>query len=207
MTSLRRRCIRQVPNTLTVGRFALVPVAAGFIWTGDLRAAFWVFVAAGITDALDGWLARVLDARTALGATLDPLADKALLVATFFTLALTGAIPLWLLGLVALRDALILAGFAWLRLRAGRPIRVTPNILGKANTLAQILLCAAVIGASAFTLDLSAVIAVLTPVVAATTIISGIAYLRMWLRRGWDGQQAHDRIERTRRNNQQRDDR
>ncbi|WP_413206473.1 CDP-alcohol phosphatidyltransferase family protein [Rhodospirillum sp. A1_3_36] len=194
----RSSLARGLPNTLTLTRFGLVPLAALFLSEREWRTAFWVFVVAGITDALDGWLARLLDARTTLGATMDPLADKALLVTTFVCLALVGEIPLWLLALVVGRDLGILAGALHLRLRAGRPLKILPNLLGKANTLAQIVLCAMVIGKGAFANDPMGATGVVTFVVtgttlmifvvAVTTVASGSSYLHTWYRRAWDGQ-------------------
>jgi cardiolipin synthase len=181
------RWLGHLPNALTLSRFALVPLAL-FLVERNWIAAFWVFLAAGITDALDGWLARLLDARTDLGATLDPLADKALLVTTFVCLTLVGGVPVWLLALVVLRDLGILLGAAHLRRRAGRPIKVRPTLLGKANTLAQIVLCALVIGRDAFPVDLIGVDRIMALVVAGTTVASGLSYLDLWRRRAWDGQ-------------------
>ncbi|MCF8483243.1 MAG: CDP-alcohol phosphatidyltransferase family protein [Rhodospirillum sp.] len=183
-----RAGLRGLPNALTLTRFALVPLAAVQLFDRDWRAAFWVFVAAGVTDALDGWLARLLDARSTLGATLDPLADKALLVTTFTCLALVGEIPYWLLALVVVRDLGILLGAAHLRHRVGRPLKIRPSLLGKANTLAQILLCAVIIGVGAFPVDLTGVDRIMILVVAAITLASGLSYLHSWYRRTWDGQ-------------------
>jgi cardiolipin synthase len=197
---MRWSCLaRGLPNALTLTRFGLVPLAALFLVDREWRTAFWVFVAAGITDALDGWLARLLDARTTLGATMDPLADKALLVTTFVCLALVGEIPLWLLALVVGRDLGILVGALHLRLRAGRPLKILPNLLGKANTLAQIVLCAMIIGKGTFAVDplggatnvmtvLGAATTFMIFFVAATTVASGLSYLHTWRRRAWDGQ-------------------
>src|SRR5205085_5855109 len=100
-----------IPNLISLGRLLLVPLAISLILDGRYWAAFWVFVVAGISDALDGYIAKRFDRRTRLGALLDPIADKALLVGVYVTLGVAGQLPHWLVILVVLRDVWILGGF------------------------------------------------------------------------------------------------
>lgn len=127
-----------LPNAFTLLRLACVPAAVWLILEGRLGAAFWVFVAAGATDAIDGFLARILDARSQMGSIMDPLADKCLLVSAYLTLAWTGHLPVWLVVLVVLRDVLIVAGATVHFLSGTRSLR--PLFVSKLNTVAQIIL-------------------------------------------------------------------
>ena len=167
--------MRHVPNILTCLRLASVPVTVWLMVDGRMAPAFWLFVAAGLTDALDGLIARLFHAQTALGRILDPLADKVLLVAIFITLGLAERLPLWLTVLVVLRDVLIVA-YAVVYAMAGTP-QGSPILISKVNTLAQIVLAALVLA----DLGLGWRGAMLTEtfiyVVAITTVASGTAYL------------------------------
>ena len=96
-----------LPNAITLARLASVPLVIGLVLGGRYAAAFWVFIGAGLSDAVDGYIAKRFDRRTPLGAVLDPVADKALLTGLYLTLLLTGHLPGWLVSLVVLRDALI----------------------------------------------------------------------------------------------------
>jgi cardiolipin synthase len=99
-----------IPNILSFARLLSVPVAIMLMLDGNFAACFWIFVAAGVTDAVDGWFAKTFDARTQFGAFLDPLADKALVVSTYLMLGWLGHIPGWLVVLVVFRDVLIIGG-------------------------------------------------------------------------------------------------
>ena len=108
--------LMNLPNLITVLRIVAVPVTIWLILVGYFQAAFWIFLAAGISDGVDGYLARRWNQRTELGAYLDAVADKALLVSIFITLALTGVIPIWLTLAVATRDLMIVGAviLSWL---------------------------------------------------------------------------------------------
>src|SRR5258708_20286714 len=101
-----------LPNLISLGRLLLVPLAISLILDGKYWAAFWVFVVAGISDALDGFIAKRFDRRTRLGALLDPLADKVLLVSVYVTLGIAAQIWAWLVVLVLFRDTIIVARFS-----------------------------------------------------------------------------------------------
>lgn len=165
-----------LPNVLTLGRLFAVPAAVWLMLQHRLDIAFMVFVGAGISDAVDGWLARVRNARSALGALLDPIADKALLVSVYVTLAAIGVLPDWLAILVVFRDLLIVGGviFLWV---LGVPARIKPLLASKANTFAQIALAALALFLAGFGLQAPLLLDVTIWLVAFTTFASGAAYV------------------------------
>jgi len=126
-----------IPNFLSLTRIILVPVFVIFLIQGEYYNALIVFVVAGLTDALDGAMARLLNAQTILGAYLDPIADKLLLSASFVTLAILGIIPSWLTVIVISRDFIILLGIAILSLMSV-PFEIKPAVIGKATTALQL---------------------------------------------------------------------
>lgn len=170
-----------LPNTLTLLRIILVPVVVWLIGSGRTQVAFWCFLAAGVSDAIDGYLARRLNQRTQLGAYLDPLADKALLVSIYVTLGVIGLMPNWLPILVVARDVMIVGAIilSWVM---EHPVTIAPLFISKMNTAAQIALAAAVLAASGFSLDLDPAIVIGTILVAALTSLSMAAYLITWIR-------------------------
>jgi cardiolipin synthase len=143
--------------------------------------AFILFLAAGVSDGIDGFLAKRFGMTTVLGAYLDPLADKALLVSIYVTLGINSVLPLWLVILVVSRDIMIVGGvlLSWL---VGSPIKVKPLIVSKLNTLAQIVLASVVLGALGLGLSLPRATFALVGIVALTTVLSVAAYLTQWLR-------------------------
>ena len=135
-------------NQLTILRIVLIPAFVLLVVDGRLGAALLVFITAGATDALDGLIARRAGQRTSLGAWLDPMADKLLLVTTFIVLTLpaiplTNHLPLWLTVVVISRDVVILAVVAIVNLAVG-PRTFRPSMLGKATTAAFILTSVAI---------------------------------------------------------------
>jgi cardiolipin synthase len=169
-----------LPNMITLARLFAVPVVVWAIATGEAGIAFGLFIAAGVSDAVDGFLAKRFHLETELGAYLDPIADKALLVSIYVSLAIAGHLPVWLTTLVVARDLLIV-GAVMLAVVLGRPVRVRPIPVSKANTLLQIVLAAVVLAAGAFDLDVSAVSLVLMIAVAGLTVASAAAYLVEWM--------------------------
>lgn len=170
-----------LPNIITIGRLLLVPVIVSMIVAGQWRDAFFVFLIAGASDAADGWLAKTFDLRTELGAFLDPLADKALLMSIYVALGIAHAIPATLAILVVSRDVMILGGVitAWL---FDKPIEIRPLFVSKVNTTAQIAFAGAVLGASAFNFSTEYWFWPATYIVAALTLASAGAYLGPWIR-------------------------
>ena len=165
-----------IPNAITLARLFAVPIAVWLILDGRYALAFWVFIAAGVSDALDGYIAKRFDSRSRLGALLDPLADKALLTSVYVALALSNQVPGWLVVLVVLRDALIVAGFLLIQATAG-PRRFEPLYISKVNTLLQIALVGFVLARLGLDIEDLWLTPSLIDVVAATTVISGFWYL------------------------------
>jgi len=166
-------------NLITLGRLLSVPVLVWLILAGQFAAAFWMFVLAGISDAVDGFIAKRFDMRTQIGALLDPVADKTLLVSTYVTLGVAGQLPTWLVILVVSRDLMIVGGFLLVQL-LGASTRWEPLMVSKANTALQIVLVALTLARLAFAFDDHRLGVGLVYAVAATTVLSGAAYLVRW---------------------------
>lgn len=130
---------RFLPNALTVARMLLVPVLVALLLLGEYSTALIVALIAGFSDWLDGALARHFDWQTEVGGFLDPLADKLLMVAAYITLTWLAALPLWLVGLVVLRDIVIVAGGLFYHYKIER-FKGEPTQLSKFNTFCQLLL-------------------------------------------------------------------
>jgi cardiolipin synthase (CMP-forming) len=169
-----------IPNFITLGRIILVPVVFWLLLTEHMPAAFFAFIVAGISDAVDGFLAKRFGWATELGAYLDPLADKLLIVCIFVALGVRGDLPSWLVIGVVSRDVLIVIAIvlSWLM---ANPVRIQPLTVSKANTVAQILLAGTVLADGAFALGLGTARVLLIGAVAVLTIASLVAYLRAWL--------------------------
>jgi cardiolipin synthase len=165
-----------VPNAITFARLCAVPAAVWLVLRSHTGWAFFVFAAAGISDAIDGALARRLGP-THIGALLDPLADKALLVSMYVTLAAVDLLPDWLAILVVFRDLLIVGGVIGLSM-LGHKLHIRPLLISKVNTALQILLVGLVLLLSGFGLSQPPLVRVLTLVVAGSTLLSGAAYVR-----------------------------
>lgn len=170
-----------IPNLITLGRVILVPIVFWLLVTGQLQAAFLVFVIAGISDAVDGFLAKRYKWETELGAYLDPIADKLLIVCIFIALGVTARLPSWLVIIVVSRDVLIVIAIvlSWL---LNHPTPMKPLAVSKLNTVAQIVLASVVLADEAFGLRLKGPVLVLVWLTAALTLASLVAYLRIWLR-------------------------
>lgn len=170
-----------VPNLISFARLLAVPVAIYLILIGELGWAFWLFVAAGVSDGLDGFIARVFQARTQLGAYLDPIADKALLVSVFITLGHQGYLPIWLVILVVFRDVMIIGGVLLLY-TLKESLAMQPLFVSKVNTLAQILLVGSVLAAVGLGIPDPRILGVPTTeilvwTVALMTALSGAIYV------------------------------
>ena len=168
-------------NLITLGRLLSVPVSIWLILAGQYGAAFWMFVIAGISDAVDGFIAKRFNMRTHIGALLDPVADKTLLVSTYVTLGVAAQLPTWLVILVVSRDLMIVGGFLLVQLLSAKT-RWEPLMVSKANTVLQIILVALTLARLAFAFDDHGLGVVLIYAVAATTVLSGAAYLVRWAR-------------------------
>jgi cardiolipin synthase (CMP-forming) len=170
-----------IPNLITIARLVAVPLIVLLIGQESWGLAFTVFVAAGLSDAVDGFIARRFDMRSEFGAYLDALADKALLVSIYVTLSVTGVLPGWLAILVVSRDIMIISAIlvSWLM---GRPLAIKPMFVSKLNTGAQIAFAALVLGTKAFIPEAPTLYGGGMVLVAALTIVSAAAYLARWMK-------------------------
>ncbi len=163
------------PNIITFGRLCAVPLAFWLVLERRLDLAFFLFVLAGLSDAVDGWLARRYGGNS-VGALLDPVADKALLVTMYVTLAVVRVLPDWLAIMVVFRDLMIVGGVIVLGV-LGHPVAIRPLYVSKLNTALQIVLIAATLFLEGFGLTAPLMTSILVWIVAATTLISGAAYV------------------------------
>ena len=176
------RLVLNIPNLISLARLLAVPFTVWLILHGSLLAAFWIFVLAGLSDALDGYIAKRFNLRTVIGGYLDPIADKALLVSVFVTLGQAGHLESWLVILAVFRDALIVLGVLLHQLLFER-FTIQPVLSSKINTTAQFILAALVLGLNGYGINAELEITVLTYAVALTTLWSGASYLVIWGRR------------------------
>jgi cardiolipin synthase len=170
-----------IPNLITLGRILLVPVVVWAMASNAMGIAFALFLLAGVSDGVDGFLAKRFNMVTELGAYLDPLADKALIVSIYLTLGINGDIPRWLVILVVSRDILIVGGIilSWLM---GKPLKIKPLLVSKLNTVAQIVFACVVLGSLGFHYEVAQLKLVLMGLVAVTTLLSIAYYLAEWVR-------------------------
>lgn len=171
-----------VPNLITLARLFSVPLMVWLILDRHFGWAFWLFVAAGVSDALDGFLARKLQIRSTVGAFLDPLADKALLVGVYVTLGHMDLVAEWLVIIVVFRDIIIVGG-AILYQTLTQSLKMQPLFISKINTVAQIGLAALLLARLGAGFEDYGLTGYLVYAVAATTIVSGLAYVFVWGRR------------------------
>jgi cardiolipin synthase len=178
---LSRDAPLSIPNIITLGRILLVPVIVWAIASSQMEIAFAVFVVAGVSDAVDGYLAKRFNMASELGALLDPLADKALLVSIFVSLGIWGAVPRWLVILVVSRDIMIVAAVivSWL---FGKPIPMKPLMVSKLNTVAQVAFAALVLAALGFGFKSWPYDAIMMGFVTVFTLVSIAMYLVEWVR-------------------------
>ena len=170
-----------VPNTITLARLAAVPILVWLILGNDLKIAFWVFLAAALSDAIDGIIAKHFNAETVFGAYIDPIADKALLVGTYVTLGHEGLLPIWLVILVVVRDIVIVGG-ALIFHTVTQSLSMRPLMISKVNTVAQLLLAIGVLFVFGFGIEDGSFLRVMGYLIAITTLWSGIAYVTTWSR-------------------------
>jgi len=172
-----RRFELNLPNLITLARLLSVPLTIWLIFGERYGTAFWVFVGAGLSDALDGYIAKRFDRRTWIGAVLDPAADKAMLSGVYVTLGLVGQLPPWLVALVVLRDFLIILGFF-----LAVPKQLDPLYISKVNTLVQITLVGLVLARLGLGIETGPETWLLIGATASTTVLSGVFYLVRWAR-------------------------
>ena len=170
--------VNQIPNIITGVRFLLVPLLVWSLVERNFGLALATFGIMGVSDGLDGFLAKHYGWKTRLGEFLDPLADKTMLVSAYITLGFGGLVPFWLVITIILRDVVILTGAGVYHLLT-RQLQMVPSLISKLNTLAQIILVLAVIFDQLIELpgNLVSIIIILT---LFTTVASGIAYVIEW---------------------------
>jgi cardiolipin synthase len=170
-----------IPNIITLGRILLVPVIVWAIAANQMEIAFAVFVIAGVSDAVDGFLAKRFNMASELGALLDPLADKALLVSIYVALGIWGAVPRWIVILVVSRDIMIVGAVivSWL---FGKPVPMKPLMVSKLNTVAQVAFAALVLAALGFGFESAPYDTFLMGFVTVLTLVSVSFYLVEWMR-------------------------
>lgn len=172
-----------IPNALTMLRIIFVPVIIILLMQGSFVTALIIFALSGLTDALDGFLARFLNQQTTLGAYLDPIADKALIMSCFITLSVKHVIPGWLTVIVISRDCIILIGISVLFLMSV-PFEVKPSVVSKMTTLLQLLTVLSVLIAKAIALPGSQgwILYLFFGLTALFTAVSGLHYLMRGIR-------------------------
>jgi cardiolipin synthase len=173
--------LRNIPNILTALRLAASPAIVALLWRGHDYAALIVFAIAGITDALDGYLAKTFHLQTRFGRYLDPAADKLLMLTSFLALMVLGVTPVWLTALVITRDACIVIGIGLAYLWA-LPLRATPSFLGKVSTVVQVIYVGLMLVLLTFDIKTRWLINAAGIAVAVFTVASGLGYAQLWLR-------------------------
>lgn len=179
-----------IPNIITLFRILLVPVIVWAIASNEMEIAFAIFVIAGLSDAVDGFLAKRFDMASELGALLDPIADKALLVSIYVSLGIWGAVPRWIVILVVSRDIMIVGAviISWV---FGKPIPMKPLMVSKLNTVAQVTFAAVVLAALAFGFSWEPYDVILMGLVAILTLVSVSFYLVEWTRHMASDERSH----------------
>ncbi len=169
-----------IPNMITLGRIIAVPFMIWLVLIHKLDWAFWVFVCAGLSDGLDGYLAKKLNAFTEVGAFLDPIADKLMLVSVFVILGVQDFLPLWLVIMVVFRDLAIVVGAFLIEVMTHK-LEMAPNLSSKINTTVQIVLASSVLGVHGLQVDgMDMFVQTLIFTTAITTLLSGAIYLYQW---------------------------
>src|SRR3954468_10294748 len=169
-----------IPNLITLARILLVPVVIWAIISGEMRLAFLLFLAAGISDAVDGFLAKRFGMATELGAYLDPLADKVLIVSIYVALGITGALPASLVILVVSRDIMIVGAviLSWV---VDHPVAMKPLLVSKLNTAAQIVFATLKLASLALDFNAEPALTAMIGLVVVLTLLSIGFYLHEWI--------------------------
>ena len=172
--------LNNLPNFITLARMLMTPLAVMMIISQRFLPAFLIFILAGVSDGVDGFIAKRFGLRTELGAYLDPLADKALLISIYVSLAIYAGLPAWVAITVVSRDVMILMAVlvSWL---LDKPVEIRPLWVSKLNTVAQIALAGFALGVRAYGLEEPLLQATFQWTVAATTLASGGVYVAQWL--------------------------
>jgi cardiolipin synthase len=173
-----------IPNAITIARLVVSLPLLWLLMSEQFLQAFWLALIAGLSDALDGFLARRFGWRSALGGILDPIADKLLISVCFFGLWWTGHLPTWLVAVVLIRDVIILLG-AWVWWRMNDAFEAAPTTVSKLTTLFQLVLIALTLAHLAGFEFADALTPPLRLATAAITVISGVDYIVRYGVRAW----------------------
>ncbi|MBS0272418.1 MAG: CDP-alcohol phosphatidyltransferase family protein [Proteobacteria bacterium] len=167
-----------LPNIISLARLLSVPLIISLILSHQLKAAFLFFALAGLSDALDGFLARIFKLRTTLGAYLDPIADKALLMGVYAALGQTGLVELWVVVLVIFRDLLIIGGILLLFLFKSS-VEMKPLLISKINTVMQLSYALMVLSQGGAFLGIPDLNLYCGYLIALITVLSGVSYVKI----------------------------
>ena len=181
--------LRWLPNAISLIRIGLVVPTLIYIVQGQYALALLLFFVAGLSDGIDGYLAKRFDWHTRIGALLDPIADKLLVGGTFITMTLTGLVPLWLAALVVVRDVVIVGGATAYNFLV-RPVEGEPTRISKLNTALQLLFIVFVLSNAGFGWPDGIAVTVVGAGVLVTLVVSGIDYVWSWARKARAGRQA-----------------
>lgn len=179
-----------IPNLISAMRFVAVPIVVYCMLAEQWTIALLVFLCAGISDAIDGFIARHFDQMSEIGAYLDPLADKTLMVAVFIILAVFGALPLWIVVVIVARDIFIVGGVV-LAAIIGTDIKIAPIKVSKVTTVFQIALAAYLLAQMAGIVSPSFIEILLIYGTAILTLVSASAYGVLWFSHMSDSASRH----------------
>ncbi len=175
-----------IPNAISLARICAVPFVIWLIINGQMTAAFWLVLIAAISDAVDGAVAKQFDMETELGAYLDPIADKALLICTYVAMGLEGYIPQWLVIGVVFRDVVIIGGAMSYHMLTDS-LSMHPIKISKINTVAQLTLAVEILASEGLGFDFGVFRDVMIFLVAVTTLFSGASYVMIWTKKASQG--------------------
>jgi cardiolipin synthase len=176
-----------LPNAISLLRIALIPPILIFMLDGEFAWALGLFVLAGFSDGLDGYLAVRFGWSSRLGGLLDPAADKMLITGMFITLAYTQQIPIWLAAIVILRDVVIVGGAMAYNFIV-KPVPGEPTRISKLNTALQMLFVLFVLSRAGFNWPDKITITIMGAAILVTVVISGVDYVWSWSRRARAGE-------------------
>ena len=169
-----------IPNIISMFRIATVPVLIILLHGHEYGWAFLVFLISGISDGLDGFIAKHYNMASELGAILDPLADKLLIFSSYLMLMILGDLPFWLFLTVIFRDVLIMGG-GLIYVAFNGQVKMAPSYLSKLNTFTQIFLVVSILAQKTFTLDYPVFTEYLIYATFITTVLSGFHYVWLWV--------------------------
>ncbi len=171
--------LRQLPNIITTLRLLLAVPICVLILTENYQTVLWVAVIAGLSDGVDGWLARKFDCVSRYGSTIDPLADKVMLVGTYVSFALVGLLPWWVATIVVVRDLIIITGALTYHLLFGS-YNMEPTVWGKVSTCVQITLALMLLGHQVYPIFPAISFQIGIGLLLVMAVISGSHYLYVW---------------------------